>query len=868
MEGNRVMNYRPIATAVAVVGLLLASCTSSNTPTQTTQSNASYDSQFREQTRSAAQNYQSGGQLNENKTDQPVTIMLLSMETGDVHPGEDYYVYAVVDDPQKRANLQYTWSVANGDVNEVPESERGRLMTIVENEYQTSGTAGPQTETETGAVGAEGAGAQAPPGAAPPSGFQRPGGAGAAGATGAAGRGFGSGPVSGGASSGGVPANSGTGPPPEGGGAGADITPPGAGATPGSGAEKVVRSDSGDETGSKTDQEQTDKQKADQQKSDTESTGEDQGQGSEEGTGSEDPQPGKESASVMERRMVAGPDSESQGDDGSASSDDQSDTKDAADKTDESQDSQDAADQSRANVEGPAEVAERISQGAESANALRNDAVLAGEPDDNAPLSEQYNKWKEGEGEFRRQPLGPYGKDTETEKVDSEDSYQESSFTTDEPFILWTPKMPGETTIYMKVTYKGEDLTDPRSLDVTVRLKDPTVTLSSDFPDVVREDEYVFVKLDGDNIPSFYKGLFTLEYDFNKLSFRDAELGDFFDDAPSASLYYAQPDKTEGKVLLAIDSNTELVNLSGSGELVYAKFKAKEDIGDMADTGLTLVSDASARYILDRNGENVLPQPVDYPIFRTSVTAPPQLATFNRENTPGAPLTGGTQPGGADAQQGRTQAGGNLAQQSQGASRPGTPTTGGAGIPLGPGLTGGTTGTQSGTQTPIPLGPGAGGVAPGTGGVAQGVTGGVSGGVSGTSSEGTGSETKQDQESAQTQGEDIGPKQLPPTGAQEPVVNEEANVALITAIRDASLESMINALRQGADPNWIDPQSGKTALHMAVLDGNLAEVRTLLGRGADRNLPSAEGKTAIDYATENNLTEVLDELQNAPVVTR
>lgn len=866
MEGNRVMKYRVTASAVAVLGLLVAACTSSNTPTQTTQSNASYDSQFREQTRSAAQNYQSGGQLDENKTDQPVTIMLLSMETGDVHPGEDYYVYAVVDDPQKRANLQYTWSVANGDVSEVPESERGRLMTIVENEYQTSGTAGPQTATETGAVGTEGGGAQAPPGAAPPSGFQRPGGAGATGAAGAAGRGFGTGPVAGGTSTGGVPANPGTGPPPEGGGAGADITPPGAGATPGSGPEKVVRSDSGDNTGSETDQEQTDKEKADQQKSDAESTGGDQSEGSGDATGSEDPQPGKESASVMERRMVAGPDSESQGDDEGASSDDQSDTKDAADKTDETDDSQDASEQSRANVEGPAEVAERISQGAESANALRNDAVLAGEPDDNAPLAEQYEKWKEGEGEFRRQPLGPYGNDTETEKVASDESYQESSFTTDEPFILWTPKMPGETTIYMKVTYKGEDLTDPRSLDVTVRLKDPTVELSTDFPEVVREDEYVFVKLEADNIPSFYKGLFTLEYDFNKLSFRDAELGDFFDDSPSASLYYAQPDKTAGKVLLAIDSNTELVNLSGSGELVYVKFKAKEDIGDMADTGLTLVSDASARYILDRNGENVLPQPVDYPIFRTSVTAPPQLATFNRQNTPGAPVTGGTQPG-AGAQPGGTQAGGSLAQQTQGASRPGTPTTGGAGIPLGPGLTGGTTGTQSGTQTPIPLGPGAGGVAPGTGGVSQGVTGGVSEGV-GTSGDRIVNDTGQEQQPAESQGEFVGPKQPAQPGSQEPVVNEEANVALINAIRDASLESMIDALRQGADPNWIDPQSGKTALHMAVLDGNLAEVHTLLSRGADRNLLSSEGKSAIDYATENNLTDILDELQNAPVVTR
>jgi hypothetical protein len=62
-----------------------------------------------------------------------------------------------------------------------------------------------------------------------------------------------------------------------------------------------------------------------------------------------------------------------------------------------------------------------------------------------------------------------------------------------------------------------------------------------------------------------------------------------------------QPDKTEGKVLLAIDTNTELSIFWWRRTAL--RVLVKQDVGDLADSGPTMVADASARYILDREGE-------------------------------------------------------------------------------------------------------------------------------------------------------------------------------------------------------------------------------------------------------------------------
>jgi hypothetical protein len=168
---------------------------------------------------------------------------------------------------------------------------------------------------------------------------------------------------------------------------------------------------------------------------------------------------------------------------------------------------------------------------------------------------------------------------------------------------------------------------------------------------VIREGEDVLVRLDGANLPDFKKSLFTLSYDPDVLSFRSAELGEFFDDDPAASIYYAQPDKSDGKALLAIDSNTEVAELSGDGPLVYARFQAKQDIEQQSDTKLAMVLDNTARYILDRNGDNILPVPVERQPLRSAITAPPAQANTKHEEVPTTATTPALASGTAAPQQ-------------------------------------------------------------------------------------------------------------------------------------------------------------------------------------------------------------------------
>src|SRR5262245_27930346 len=94
---------------LSLVVLAGSACTSSNATTQPTQTNSTYDSQYRDQTRSAQQ-YDTGEKPGE-EGDAPVTNLLVAMETGDVYPGEDYFVYTVVDKPAERTDVEYVWSV-------------------------------------------------------------------------------------------------------------------------------------------------------------------------------------------------------------------------------------------------------------------------------------------------------------------------------------------------------------------------------------------------------------------------------------------------------------------------------------------------------------------------------------------------------------------------------------------------------------------------------------------------------------------------------------------------------------------------------------------------------------------------------------
>ena len=156
-------------------------------------------------------------------------------------------------------------------------------------------------------------------------------------------------------------------------------------------------------------------------------------------------------------------------------------------------------------------------------------------------------------------------------------------------------------------------------MEVVVREPDPLVELVTELPETLREDGDLYVELDATGLPAFGKGLFVIEFDRTKLSFRDAQLGGFFDDCADARIYFAQPDKEYGRVLLAIDSRSPQAEPAGEGRIAQLRFSARQDIRDPADCRLTMLMEAGSRYVLDASGDNVLPLPVQRPVWSSDM---------------------------------------------------------------------------------------------------------------------------------------------------------------------------------------------------------------------------------------------------------
>ncbi len=676
-----------------------AACTSSSNATSVS-TNAGYDSQYREQSRSA-QGYQQGQEPGTVEGDPPITLMMVGMETGQVYPGEDYYVYAIVDNPDNR-DLEFEWSISNGEVLDVPEAERGRLATLIEDEKaaalaaSAASTAPPGTETPAPAPGeatappAEGT----PPGASTPAPGETAEGGAAPPAPPAQPIKSGKEPVAQAPPGAAKPSGVSTAPPvgaPSPGPA-ADTAVPTRSPSPGSNTNEQAVADTKSEiaarsgsavAGSNADalspREMSAYTKLIDKAKSTALTSEEQAQLDKLKRKLISAVPASRQLGnpmLLERRIVSGPTS-AEGDEATAGEAGTAESAEAAEPVGETQASGTPAESggeiaenatglsssaysavqaARAalaelnevgSTSGTGNVADESSpkyrDGAE--NATTTGSVQAGADE----LRTEYRTWQDVSGTQRRRPLGSAIPESAEGPETAEDSFTEFSFITAEPFILWTPNSEGDLTIYVRAKFKEDVLTDVVELPVTVELREPKLTLSDEFPDMIHEDDNVLIRILGENIPEFFKGLITLTYDINALSFRDAELGEFFDDAPDAKLFDAQPDKTQGKVLLAVDANTELTQLSGTDPVLYLKFKAKQDITSQEQTALAIVTDSSASYILDYNGDNILPVPMERPVYKSEIIQPPALETYPRETPEGTPETGQQQPAAGQA---------------------------------------------------------------------------------------------------------------------------------------------------------------------------------------------------------------------------
>jgi ankyrin repeat protein len=63
-------------------------------------------------------------------------------------------------------------------------------------------------------------------------------------------------------------------------------------------------------------------------------------------------------------------------------------------------------------------------------------------------------------------------------------------------------------------------------------------------------------------------------------------------------------------------------------------------------------------------------------------------------------------------------------------------------------------------------------------------------------------------------------------------------------------------LEHGANINAVDSESASTPLHYAASFGHLDVVKMLVARGADINLKTNQGFTAMQLATKNDFEEV------------
>ena len=84
-----------------------------------------------------------------------------------------------------------------------------------------------------------------------------------------------------------------------------------------------------------------------------------------------------------------------------------------------------------------------------------------------------------------------------------------------------------------------------------------------------------------------------------------------------------------------------------------------------------------------------------------------------------------------------------------------------------------------------------------------------------------------------------------------------ANLDLVTLAAMGDADGLLRMLDAGASAN--DPDElGRTALFAAARNNHVAAVRTLLGRGADPNIPTGDGQTPLSTACLHTLSQECD----------
>ncbi len=589
------------------IGLLIIfttaiACTSSSTTTRT---NPSYDRDYSSQTRSRQSSQTGSGEgFPEETYHPPVTLMMVSMTTGEVLEGESYPVIAVVDNPENR-DLTYRWSVEDGKLGELPEGMRGEMLDF-ENELRTNkGVSSQATEGEAAAEGV------------PP-----------------------------------APEAEGMEGPPE--GVPAPAQPPSARTEDQKARSKPAPKPSAEsepaaETETETQPEGVESAGALEQPEQPAEEPEEVVEGGEttpvKDNGGEEPEDGEAPIVAMNliRYAALGSDDADEGEDWPEPQPKDTDEGAAAEELPEQVDEPGDTEATEDTDEEETVEEELAAEELAAREAMADQEETESTVEEVGETAESFEGFKPtvGEGRLVEPVVEPEEDEDEDTLLDAAPSLV--TIETDKPYALWTPPGLGSYTILCIVLDdKGNEVTPERSFPVTVTKPEPKTELVWNTSQKLYEDDYLVVEVRVKNVPSYAKGLFTLKFNPVELSFRLVETGDFFADDYRTSLFYAQPPNDPSKVTVAIAAE-EIGLPKGDGVAARAIFKVKDTLNDPSQLDISEVMTEESRYILDAEGINVLPLVVEHPIYATEWTEPParpqQSRTETRTDGSGVPST-------------------------------------------------------------------------------------------------------------------------------------------------------------------------------------------------------------------------------------
>lgn len=102
---------------------------------------------------------------------------------------------------------------------------------------------------------------------------------------------------------------------------------------------------------------------------------------------------------------------------------------------------------------------------------------------------------------------------------------------------------------------------------------------------------------------------------------------------------------------------------------------------------------------------------------------------------------------------------------------------------------------------------------------------------------------------------------LKPSKDDDPVSSDDLNKQLWASVRTSHVDTALRLMAMGADPNYADPETGNTPLHVAAKENQPMQAELLFVYGADPNAVNKNQQTPADLAKQESHTELSHRLE-------